>query len=275
MTNGGINRGTDIYIVGLGIKTIQHITREAEQAMRCCTKVFFVDDGFGVEEFISSLGAEARPMMHLYQEGGERRRTYVAMAASVLDAALDEGPVCFASYGHPQVYVHPTRLIQEGAALLGLTVRVLPGISALDTIITDVGLDPGPQGLQMYEATDVLARARPLQPDVPCLLWQVSAVETGLYSRQRGNAARFARLQRHLLTIYPPEHQVTMVLSANYQLLDAWQESFPLGELAERLAEGLQAGTLYIPAVRPRPITDIGLLREANDPEHLRRITAG
>ena len=267
-------RAPDIFVVGLGIRTVQQVTREGEDAMRRSSKVFFVDDGFGVEEYIGSLGTQPVQMMGLYEEGAERRQTYLSMAAHVLDGALAAPPVCFATYGHPLVYVHPTRLIQAGAAALGLTVRMLPGISAFDTVLLDLGVDPGPQGIQMYEATDALARHRPLQPDVPCLLWQVSAIETGLYSTQRGTAARFARLQDYLLAFYPPEHQVTMVLSATYQLLDAWQETFPIGELADRLAVGLQTGTLYIPPAQSRPVSDPEVLRDAYDPEHLERTTA-
>jgi uncharacterized protein YabN with tetrapyrrole methylase and pyrophosphatase domain len=264
----------DVFVVGLGIRAVQHLTREVEDAMRRSTAVFFVDDAFGVQEHVESLGTEAVPLLDLYGEGRERRRTYVEMAARVLDRALDAPPVCFASYGHPTVYVRPTTLIRSGAAALGLDVRVLAGVSALDAIMVDLGLDPGPEGLQMYEATDALARRRPLQPDVPCLLWQISAVENGLYSRRRATAERFARLQEYLLETYPPEHEAVMVLSASYQLLPAWKEALPLGELAERLADGLQAGTLYIPPVSLRPISDHDVVRDAYDADRLRRLSA-
>lgn len=264
----------DIYVVGLGITAVQHITREAEEALRRSTKVLFVDEGFGVEEFITSLGTDAEPLMGLYQEGGQRRPTYLAMAARVLDAALTSPPVCFATYGHPQIYVYPTRLIQQGGAALGLSVRVLPGISALDTILTGLQVDPGPQGLQMYEATDVLARQRPLQPDVPCLLWQISSLESGLYSRKRGNASRFTRLRDYLLRTYPADHPVTITLSPTYQLLGPWTETFRLSELPEQLARGLQAGTLYIPPIAARPVAHPQILHDAYDPAHNERITA-
>lgn len=266
-------RPTDIYVVGLGIKSVQQVTREAEGAIRLCRKVFLVDSGFGVHEFVQTLCPEVVDLLGLYLEGRNRRYTYRSMAAHVLDAALDDPPVCFATYGHPQMYVYPTHLMRRGAALLDLSVRVIPGISTLDTIIGDVGLDPGPYGLQMYEATDVLTKVRPLQPDVPCLLWQVSAVETALYSTRRGNRNRFLRLQRYLLQTYPANHAVTMVLSSTYPLLEPLKETFPLGELADRLADGLQVGTLYIPAIAVRDVHDAELMRELFDPNHLDAIT--
>lgn len=263
----------DIYVVGLGIKTVHHVTREAEHAMRSSNKIFYVDSGFGVEEYLTSLCPETYSMLDRYQEGSDRRGAYHAMAATVLDAALDDGPVCFATYGHPQVYVYPTRLIREAAALLGLTVRVIAGISALDSILIDLDIDPGPQGFQMYEATDVLTRARPLQPDVPCLLWQVSAVETALYSPDRGTAERFTRLQNYLLRFYPANHPVTMVLSSAYPLIESVTETFPLGELAVYLADHLQAGTMYLPPVEDRHVYDMELVRDIFDPSHLKAVT--
>jgi uncharacterized protein YabN with tetrapyrrole methylase and pyrophosphatase domain len=267
-------RAVDIYVVGLGIKAIQHITREAEDAMRRSTSILYVDAGFGVEEYLQTLCPNTRCLLDHYQEMGDRRRTYRGMAAEVLDAALDDPPVCFATYGHPGIYVYPTRLITDGAAALGMAVQVMPGISALDAIITDLKLDPGPQGLQMYEATDVLARTRPLQPDVPCLLWQVGALESALYSAKRGNPQRFLRLQRYLLRTYPEDHLVTMISSSTYQLLEPSMDTFPLSELAERVAQASQSGTLYIPAVGDRRVRDTELLRDVYDPEHLKKITA-
>ncbi|WP_042370301.1 SAM-dependent methyltransferase [Streptacidiphilus neutrinimicus] len=273
MASNTARRPVDIYIVGLGIRNVQQITREAEQAIQLSKKVFTVHAGFGLDEFLKTLCPDVRSLVGKYEEGGDRLRTYRAMAAEVLNAALDDSPVCFASYGHPKIYVYPTNLIEKAAPLLGLTVRVLPGISALDTILADLGLDPGPNGLQMYEATDLLARERPLQPDVPCLLWQVSAVESAMYSTKRGNAERYRRLQDFLVRTYPPGHQLTMVLSPTYALLEPLKETFPVGELAERLARGLQIGTLYIPPTHERAISNPDLLREAFEAEHLDRIT--
>ncbi|MFF2951507.1 SAM-dependent methyltransferase [Kitasatospora sp. NPDC057965] len=272
-TTNESRRPTDIYVVGLGIRNVSQITREAEQAMRMSKKIFTVAGGFGIDEYLTTLSPNVHSMLDKYKEGGNRLHTYRAMAAEVVHAALDDSPVCFATYGHPKIYVYPTDLIEKSAPLLGLAVRTLPGISALDTIITDLGLDPGPHGLQMYEATDLLARERPLQPDVPCLLWQVSAVETAMYSTKRGNSERYRRLQDYLLRTYAAEHQVTMMLSSTYALVEPLKETFSLGELADVLAHGLQVGTLYIPPTEERSVRNPEVIRDAFDAEHLKRIT--
>jgi uncharacterized protein YabN with tetrapyrrole methylase and pyrophosphatase domain len=273
MSGSRTQKPVDIYVVGLGIMTVYHVTREAEAAMKASKHIFYVDNSFGIEEYLQTLGGAITSLMPEYQQGVDRRRAYQAMATRVIDAALEDAPVCFATYGHPHMYVYPTQLIKKAAALLDLTTRIVPGVSALDTVLIDVGLDPGGYGLQIYEATDLLARERPLQADVPCVLWQVATVETGLYTDQRGNAERFTRLERYLLQFYPSDHLVTMVFSSTYPLLDPTMETFPLHEFSDRLAKGLQSGTLYIPPTQHRAIRNQEMLREIYDQDHLKKIT--
>ena len=54
---------------------------------------------------------------------------------------------------------------------------------SLDALLADLRLDPVVHGIQMYEATDVLLRRRPLQSDVPAILWQIGPIETCLHSQ--------------------------------------------------------------------------------------------
>lgn len=269
----GTTHPYEIYIVGLGILSVRHVTRETEAALRSCRAVFVVDAGFGVLDYLAGLGPHVIDMLPYYEERGSRDRVYRKMAAAVVQAALTEPPVAFATYGHPMMFSYPPALIRRAAAHLGLRTHTMAGISALDTLIVDLGVDPGMEGLQIYEATDLLLRERPLQPDVPLLLWQVAAVESGLFSSARGNRKRFERLQRYLLRYYPESHVVTMALSASFPLLDPLLEAFPLGEMADRLANGPQTGTLFVPPVQRRPVKDERLLEAVYDPGHLERVT--
>ena len=61
---------------------------------------------------------------------------------------------------------------QPGGAFAWFAVEVFPGISAFDTLLIDLGIDIAANGIQMYEATDLLIRRRPIQNDVACLIWQ-------------------------------------------------------------------------------------------------------
>jgi 2OG-Fe(II) oxygenase superfamily/Tetrapyrrole (Corrin/Porphyrin) Methylases len=191
----------------------------------------------------------------------------------VIEAALDHPPVAFAVYGHPQVYVYPTMQLTQAAQALGLRVKVMPGISALDSLLVDIGLDPGFAGLQMYDATDLLLRRRPLLSDVPCVLWQIGAVETVLHSTARSTPARFQRLQDHLATFYPPDHQLVAVFTWTYPLAPSTIDTFPLRDLAARGPSVPQGASLYIPPAQIREVVNEELHAATSSIAHLDDIT--
>ena len=88
----------------------------------------------------------------------------------------------------------------------------------------DLGIDAGTDGLQMYETTDLLLRRRPIQNDVPCILWQANAIAEPTYETDRRSPDQFLPLQGYLLEFYPPEHPITLVLSKTFPLLNRSQK---------------------------------------------------
>ena len=263
----------ELYLVGLGIVGVRHSTREAEDCIRASKHVFYVDHGFGIREFLQELCPNVTPLLGEYKEGGSRLTTYQNMAAIAVNAAMEDPPVCFATYGHPTMFVYPSVLIQRAAALLGLRVHVVPGISIFDAVLIDLGLDPGLTGFQMYEATALLIEDRIIQPDVPCLLLQVDTVEFALFTRRHSKPNRFQRLQQHLQKFYPPDHAVISVLSSTFPILVPIRQKFPLRRLAQEYAKGTHSGTLYIPPLGRTVGRNKELEKQLYDPQHLRRMT--
>jgi uncharacterized protein YabN with tetrapyrrole methylase and pyrophosphatase domain len=262
MTAAGKSAPFDIAIVGLGIVGVHQITREAEETIRQCRHTFVVDGGFGVVPFLKSICSEVTSLLPLYERGKERLPTYRRMAAEVINAAIAAPPVCFATYGHPLVYCYPAILIQRAAKLVNLKVETLPGISSLDTLFVDLGIDAATDGLQMYETTDLLLRRRPIQNDVPCILWQVNAIAEPTYETHRRSADQFLPLQSYLLEFYPPEHPITFVLSKTFPLVSSIVETYRLQTLANDLERGPQSGNLYLPPLHRRMIADFELLKK-------------
>jgi precorrin-3B methylase len=252
----------DVAIVGLGIVGVHQITREVEETIRRCRHTFVIDSGFGVVDYLQSICAEVTSLVPLYERGKSRLPTYRRMAAEVINAAITGPPVCFATYGHPLIYCYPAVLIQRAAKLLDLRVETFPGISSLDTLLVDLGIDIATDGAQMYEATDLILRRRPIQNDVSCILWQSSVVADPTYETDRRSAEHFLSLQNYLLEFYPPEHPITLVFSKTFPLLQSIVETYRVGTLAADLERGPQGGNLYIPPLRRRAIADQQLLRK-------------
>jgi uncharacterized protein YabN with tetrapyrrole methylase and pyrophosphatase domain len=263
-------REPDIYIVGLGIKGIEHMTREMEQACRRSTEILAVPTHPAVLTHLESLCSKVTDLHKIsYREDEHRLNAYDTMAAQVISAALDHPPVTFALYGHPMIYVLPSRQIAHAAPYFDLKVEVQAGISSLDTMFCDLRVDPAQDGIQMYEATDVLLRNRPLQPDVPCLLWQVGTVESVLFSTKASRPERFSRIKEHLLRFYPPEHELVAIYSTHHPLMQPTKTTFKLGEMEDHHYDLHQGLTVYIPPVKVRDLADEQLALKLESREHL------
>lgn len=264
----------DLFVVGLGITNVDQVTRETERVLSACREVLYVDTGVATGPWLATLCDRVTDLYgESYAEGGARLDAYHHMAARTVEAALDHAPVAFAMQGHPLVYAYAPFLIRDMARALDLEVRVLPGITAMDCLFADLWLDPSVRGLQMYEATDLLLRARPLQPDVPALIWQVGNLETRLHTQRVSTAERFDRFAEHLLRFYPPGHPVTAYFAPPHPLMEPSAITFDLQDIGDHAAD-LHAGvTLYLPPASERPVRDADLLGRLDDPDHLDRIT--
>ena len=265
---------THLHIAGLGIQSVAQITREVEHAIRDSREVLFLDAGVATKPFLETLCRRVTPLYEQsYSEEKSRVSAYEHMAARVIDAALDHPPVTFAIHGHPLVAAHAPFLVLELAKALDIDVEVLPGISTTDAIFADLRLDPVVHGMQMYEATDLLLRRRPLQADVPALIWQIGPIETCLHSMGVSRPERYDRFVKHLLRYYPARHEVVAIYCSPHPLLAPAILRFPLEELGDHATEIHAGFTLYIPPAASRPIQDFELMSNLYSVEHLKRIT--
>ena len=249
----------DIGIVGTGIVGTHQLTREAEEVIRRCKRTFVIYSGYGITEYLATLCPEVTELGTLYEPGKDRLPTYRKMAAQVVSAAVADPPVCLATYGHPWVYCYPTALITRAAPFLGLHVEVFPGVSSFDTLLVDLGVDIA-SGIQMYEATDLLLRRRPIQSDVACIIWQPTVVGDPTYRPEPHTAEQFKPLQEYLLGFYPPEHEAMIGTTKTYPLTRSVVQRLQLGNLAVELERAPPVGTLYIPPLTERPVENAELL---------------
>ena len=229
--------------------------------IRRCTRTFVIDSGYGIPEYLETLCPEVTELGTLYEPGRDRLPTYRRMAAEVVSAAVASAPVCLATYGHPWVYCYPTTLITRAAPLLGLHVEVFPGVSSFDTLLVDLGTDIALSGIQMYEATDLLLRRRPIQSDVTCVIWQPTVVGDPTYHAEPYTAEQFMPLQEYLLRFYPADHEAAIVTTKTYPLTRSVVQRLQLGDLAVELERAPKVGTLYIPPLSERPVEDAELLK--------------
>jgi len=260
----------DIAIVGLGMSGVHQMTREVEATIRRSRHLFVTDVANGVIDHLRALCPRITDLTKHHATSSHRVLLYRKMASEVVAAAMEAAPVCFASYGHPKMYCYPSTLIQRAAELLNLRTVLLPGISSLDTLLTDLGIDPGADGLQVYEASDALIRQRPLQADVGCVIYQVPIVLEadnripGQHSRDR-----LRRFQDYLLKFYPAEHVALFVTTKTHPLLETITQRIAIRHLADRLLINSTMGSLYIPPVEHRAVFEQELAERMTLREHV------
>jgi precorrin-2 methylase len=264
----------ELWVTGLGITTATQLTREAEHAIRSSREVLYLDAGVATQSLLESLCPKVTSLFEeSYSEDRPRLDAYEHIAARVMDAALDHPPVTFAIHGHPLIATNPPFLVLDLAKALDVKTAVLPGVSAIDSILADLRVDPVVSGVQMYEATDLLLRRRPLQADVPLIIWQIGPLETALHSNRVSSPKRFERFIAYLCQFYPARHEVTAVYCSPHPLMPADILKFAIEDMGAH-AHRIHAGfSLYVPPAKSRPIQDYDLLGKLYSAEHLDSIT--
>jgi precorrin-3B methylase len=255
-----------LTIVGLGIRPIDHLTPESKRAIAKAKNVLFVDTTPGTAAFLQTMCSRVTDLSVEYRSGEVRTGIYRRQAAIVLNAAIEQAPVVFAMHGHPTVFSYVTSLLTAACTVLDMDHKILPGVSSTATILASLGIDPGVQGLFTVEATDLLLRQRPLQPDVPTLIWQIGNVMSRIHHTRQNRPDRFIPFQRYLLRYYAADHPIDIAYSSPHPLVPDSAKRTTVAKLAEH-AEFLHPGaTLYLPPRHTRPVMDPHLLNLVDDP---------
>jgi hypothetical protein len=124
---------------------------------------------------------------------------------------------------------------------------MLPGVSAFDCLIADLGIDPG-DSCQMYEATRfLLHHSRGFDPSAALILWQVGSVGHPEYQLEY-SLEGYKVLAGFLADQCGADHEVILYEAAVFGLCDPRVVRTPLGELAQRKPSS--SSTLVVPAGR-------------------------
>ncbi len=204
----------NVTVVGLGPGAWGQVTLEAKEAIADAAEVWLRTARHPVVSALPA-GTKIQTFDYLYDEKKSFDEVYAAIVARLLELARRPEGVVYGVPGHPLVGERSVTLLLAAAREAGLPVQVIAGLSFLEPAFTALGIDPLAGGLQVLDATELAALAeqnhgepavRPgFLPTLPLLLAQ-------LYSRRLASAVKL-----HLLELYPPHHQVTLVKSAGVE----------------------------------------------------------
>lgn len=235
-----------LTIVGTGITISGQMTLYSESIIKNADIVLAVVMDSALTN-LQKLNANVVCMKHYYEKGTPRLVTYDKMKQHMVDEAVAGKKVVAAFYGHPGVFVNASHEAVKELKEMGISAEMLPGISAEDCLIADLGLDPAHYGCQSYEATKFLFRQYTIDPYMMQIIWQIGVIAEFSYVEDRDEHPGMAVLQEALLKYYPKDHEVIVYEAATIPVASPRIERVPLCELATVVPKVIS--TLVIPSI--------------------------
>jgi tetrapyrrole methylase family protein/MazG family protein len=218
-----------ITIVGCGPGPTGALTEEAKSALKSAGLVLARTRSSNVGAILDSLGVEFSSFDDVYDESPSFEDAYRTMAGKVLDEARTRS-VAYAVPGHPLVAEETVRLILAEAKKANTPVRVIPGLSFLESVLAALN-EPLDRGLVLVDAFSI--QELDVNPQLPHLVYQTPDTDIA------------SRVKLWLMSRLPDDHPVFIIrLSADGSGTDVIE--LPLYKLDR--AEFNDAASVYVPA---------------------------
>jgi hypothetical protein len=243
----------DIVLLGYGVDDTLQITVESQRLLASTGKAYTLGLPPNLARLLKSLRVETDDLSGHLTPGRPYGEAYLDVAEILLRRTAEERPVLFLTYGNPMFLNSLSRFLFLQARERGLRFQVKPGISQVDLIISDLGLDVGAFGLQLFDARRLVAKRPELNPRVPLLLLQLAglAAENVPAATERPPDAAFGPLREYLGQAYPADQLVTL-LNLPAGSGGGTRTTVPLARFAELLPSIQATSHLFIDGIRPR-----------------------
>ncbi|WP_062266770.1 SAM-dependent methyltransferase [Endozoicomonas arenosclerae] len=238
----------ELIVIGTGILGYAHMTVEALSALEWAEDIFYLVSDSLTERWLLETYPHARTLYHHYKEGEARLHSYQTMCEEVLASVRKKKNTVLASYGHPGNHAYPTRLAIHKARSEGFSARMLPAVAADSCLMADLLVDPGDNGWQSVEATDLLLESVDFSVFRPLVIWQPAVIGDLTYSHDRVNQEAFDLLKKRLVKLYGPDHKVCIYEASTYAVMKPRMDWLLLSELLPDLFTCIS--TLFIPELQ-------------------------
>ncbi|MFF4816190.1 SAM-dependent methyltransferase [Kitasatospora sp. NPDC001309] len=253
----------ELTVLGSGIEAAG-FTRADERLLREADHVFHCVADPATVVRINAWRPDAYDLGVLYDDAKDRYLTYVQMSEAVLHFVRAGRRVAAVFYGHPGIFVLSSHRAVRIARREGHRAVMRPGISALDVLCADLGVDPSTPGMQTFEASDLLIRGRRIDPSLHLVLWQVGVVGELDYQRAGFTNRHLPVLLDRLEEVYGPDHTVVNYIGARYRGLEPVTAEHTVAALRDPAVQRTvtSASTWYLAPTAAAPA----------DPQVLRRL---
>lgn len=236
-----------IHVFGLGVRLVTQITLESNYLLQQMERVFHLEDGPEITDYLASIECAGVSLRHLYSEGKLREQAYQEISNAVVEEALAGKKCGYLTQGNPVFLNAVVFNLRNLAAQHGIPFSVYPGVSSIDTILTDLFLAVEATGVQAFEATHFVRMRPQIDKRVPLILFQPAIVEAFDVRYTTGAYAPGVKvLQDVLAEMYGASQKWILLRSAMSRDDSAMVSTGIVSELVEH-ATHLELGTLIIP----------------------------
>lgn len=258
---------SELFIIGLGVIIPDHVTPQAQRAISQCSRLYsIVQEPARLWVPAAKLDQiEIINALSFYVDGGIRTGNYDRVAREIIQAAQSGRSVGYVTYGNPMAYDRVAHNLVQYAREAGIPVKVVPGISSVDTIMCDLRIDIAP-AIQVYDASWMLVCEMTPKVDVPVLLLQMGNFGSlRAHYKERREGSSLKELIEYLSRFYPLSHAVSLVRSTAADDQPTRVRQVSLENLGKVTSEDLSGASLYIPELnRPQPNAEILKRMEQN-----------
>ncbi len=242
--------GPALILAGYGVGDSLQLTVESQRALARAARVFAVGVPPNLGRLLKAQRIRPVGLSSCFAAGRPFAEVYLDIAETVLRQASEERPALLLSEGNPLLSNALNRFLLMKAKERKLATQVLPGVSPIDSLICQVGLDVGTFGLEVFDARRVYLREMPIQPSVPLLLLQVAGVglsETS--STAERSAEAYRPLSEYLGRFYPPAPMVVHLANSSDPAAAA-ASAAPLSAFDSLVPRFGPASTLFVDLLR-------------------------
>ena len=254
-----------LIVAGTGVKFLSHLTLEVKSLIATSSCILYLLNEPALKNWVARNSKNAISLDSLYFSNSVRSESYHEISKEIFKYLERYEDVCFLTYGHPVFFCSILTELKKQAEREPIEMQILPGISALDCLFADLGVDPSERGMQSYEATEFLVYDRVYSPTTHLVLWQIAVIgathvihnEPNFNFQKKG----LSLLVTKLLDQYPETHQVCLYVASQYPHIPFELTKLKLIDIIEVQIPRL--ATLYIPPAKKKTINQ-AILRELN-----------
>lgn len=235
-----------LIIAGFGSVAALQLTLETQQLAVRAGKVIAIGLPPRIASLLKRQGVGLTELDDAF-EAVDSAVAYARVAETVLATAAQDPPVLFLSQGSPLLLNSITRYLAVEARARNLSVLILPGVSPVDAVVADLGIDVGGSGLQIIAARGFIDRPDLINPGMPLLLLEAGA------SLSSGDGSGREALPASLRRRYPETQPITALKPSANGLT---RKTARLSRFHELEAALEPSASLFVDVARGRPANE-------------------